>query len=211
MSAASSAGVGRWFAVVPAAGRSVRMGRPKLLLPWTDADGSQQTILGRVLATWRSMGPAAVVLVAHPDDADVAAVGREAGAEVVRPAVPPPDMKASIVAALEHLELHHHPAPADVWLTAPADLPQLSASVIERLLQSYDRNLPQIIRPVHAGRFGHPSLLPWSTAAEVGTIPTNRGLDYLFERLPFRSIESGAACLAADVDTPDDYRRLHDR
>jgi CTP:molybdopterin cytidylyltransferase MocA len=34
------------FAIIPAAGRSVRMGQPKLLLPW-----GQTTLLEHVLAT----------------------------------------------------------------------------------------------------------------------------------------------------------------
>lgn len=187
------------------------MGRAKLLLPWNDAELSDQTILGQVLATWRSAGPTAVVVTVHPDDVAVADVCRAAAVEFVQPAVPPPDMKASIAAALDYLQSKYAPSPADAWLVAPADLPNLSFSVIEKLLRAYDRTAPQIVRPTHAGRFGHPTLLPWLAAAEVGTIPTNRGLDYLFERLPFTAVEAGTPCLADDVDTPDDYRRLHDR
>ena len=39
----------RSFAVVPAAGRSRRMGRPKLLLPW-----GESTIIQQVLGAWRA-------------------------------------------------------------------------------------------------------------------------------------------------------------
>lgn len=198
----------RAFAVVPAAGRSVRMGRPKLLLPWGD-DG--RTLVEVVLAAWREGGVTHTAVTVHPDDVDLAAVCRAAGAEVVVPSQPPPDMKASIAAALGHIAELHAPTEADVWLVAPADLPRLAPSVIALLLQTYDPRHPAISRPMHAGRGGHPLLLPWSAATALSQIPDDRGLDWLLERLPCRAIEGGAACLAADVDTPDDYRRLHDR
>ena len=212
MSVESQPAADRWFAVIPAAGRSVRMGQPKLLLPVFDGQHETPLIL-KVIGVWKRSQPSASAVVAtvHPDDDALARLCREAGAEVVQPAVPPPDMKASIAAALQYLEERRAPTAADVWLTAPADLPELSPGVIVKLLQAYDRAAPQIIRPMHADRFGHPTLLPWSTKNEVGKIPADRGLDYLFERLPFAIVEAGPECLAADVDTPADYRRLHDR
>lgn len=204
--------VGRWFAVIPAAGRSVRMGEPKLLLDV--ADGCLWLpMIQKVIRTWRRAlpSPAAIVVTVHPEDAALAERCREVGADVVQPVEPPPDMKASIAAALDYLQAHHAPAPNDAWLTAPADLPGLSSTVIETLLCSYDRAAPRIIRPTHAGRFGHPTLLPWTTTTNVNEIPTNRGLDYLLKQLPFAAVEAGDACLTGDVDTPADYRRLQDR
>lgn len=212
MSTATSSADTRWFAVIPAAGRSVRMGQPKLLLEVNDGC-LVMPLIQKVIRVWgRSLPPpSAIVVTIHPDDDLLARHCRDEGAEVVQPAVPPPDMKASIAAALEYLQNRYAPSDQDVWLTAPADLPELARSVIEKLLQAHDRSTPQIIRPTHAGRFGHPTLLPWSTKSEVSKIPPDRGLDSLFERLPFLAVEAGPECLAADVDTPADYRRLHDR
>jgi molybdenum cofactor cytidylyltransferase len=210
MSAASATNGRRWFAVVPAAGRSVRMGRPKLLLPWDDA-GRRATLIERVLGIWRSLGPTAVVVTVHPDDAELAAVCRAAGAEVVQPTIPPIDMKASIGAALAHLRSTHAPADDDVWLAAPADLPELAPSVVRQLLEASSSAATPIVRPRHAGRFGHPTLFRWSCVGELESIPSDRGVDFLFERLPSLTVEAGPACLAADIDTPDDYRRLQNR
>lgn len=208
MTASAATAPRRAFAVVPAAGRSVRMGRPKLLLPWND-DG--RTLIEVVLAAWRAGGVTQTVVTVHPDDTDLAAVVRAAGAAVVTPDVPPPDMKASIAAALAHVAARYAPTDADVWLVAPADLPQLSPAVVSRLVQSFDPLQPAVLRPMHAGRGGHPLLLPWSAAAAIEKIPADRGLDFLLELLLWRAVEAGPDCLAADVDTPEDYRRLHDR
>ena len=211
MTAAATPRPPRVFAVVPAAGRSARMGRPMLLLPWNRDGRGERTLIEHVLSRWQSIAGLTVVVTVRGDDAELAAVCRASGAEVVQPAFDPPDMKASIRAGLEHLRATHTPADDDVWLTAPADLPELSPTVVAELLQAYDRARPMIFRPQHADRFGHPTLFPWSTANELASIPPDRGLDFLFERLPFTSVAMGRECLADDVDTPADYRRLHDR
>lgn len=198
----------RAFAVVPAAGRSVRMGTAKLLLPWGD-DG--RTLIEHVLSLWRSSGVTQTVVTTHPDDVHLAEICRVAGAKVVVPTLPPPDMKASVAAALEHLRTDYHPTHDEVWLVAPADLPHLSAAVIQQLLEHSRARRDVILRPAHNGKAGHPTLFPWSAAAEMHRIPADRGLDWLCETLRCELVEVGPACLAADVDTPDDYRRLRDR
>lgn len=210
MNAPARSDARRWFAVVPAAGRSVRMGRPKLLLPWNDGS-RRRTLIEQVLGIWHSLDPAAVVVTVHPDDVELANVCRAAGAEVVQPALPPVDMKASIRAAIDYLRIEHAPSDDEAWLAAPADLPQLAPGVVRQLLATTTSAAVPIVRPQHAERFGHPTLFRWSCVDELASIPTDRGLDFLFERLPSLAIEAGPDCLAADVDTPDDYRRLRNR
>ena len=53
----------RSFAVIPAAGRSQRMGQPKLLLPW-----GRTTVIEHVLGVWRASRVTHTVIVVHPDD-----------------------------------------------------------------------------------------------------------------------------------------------
>jgi CTP:molybdopterin cytidylyltransferase MocA len=69
------------LAVVPAAGRSRRMGRPKLLLPW-----GETTVIGATVAALHGGGIAEVVLVAPPGGGGLA---RWAAAEGWRLAVKP--------------------------------------------------------------------------------------------------------------------------
>ena len=82
------------FGIVPAAGRSSRMGTPKLLLPWGD-----KTLIASVLQAWRSSRVARVVAVVHPEEHELARACARACVEVVQPAAPPPDIKASVRAA----------------------------------------------------------------------------------------------------------------
>ena len=208
MHAASYSPASRAFAVVPAAGRSARMGSPKLLLPWR-ADGTP--VIAAVLDAWRSAAVERIVVTVHPDDAALAEVCRRCGAEVVVPAAPPPEMKSSIAAALEHLRRTAAPRDDDCWLVAPADLPLLAPATIRRVVAGYDSRRPTVVRPRHAGRFGHPVLLPWSMAADVSQLPPDAGLNALLGRPDRTEVACDADCIAADIDTPAEYAALRDR
>ena len=95
LSAASKdSAVSRFFAIVPAAGRSATMGEPKLLLPWTG-----RPLIEHVLSEWRASRASRMIVVVHPDDVALADVCRGNEANVVVPEVPPPDMKSSVCQA----------------------------------------------------------------------------------------------------------------
>src|SRR6186713_119297 len=119
----------RAFAIVPAAGQSVRMGRPKLLL-----DVAGQPLVRHVLDAWRAGGVEKIVVVMRRDDAALAEVVRAAGANVVQPAVDPPDMKTSIRHGLAFVGEQFQPQASDMWLVAPADMPGLSPAIIRHLI-----------------------------------------------------------------------------
>lgn len=193
------------FAVIPAAGRSLRMGRPKLLLPWGDG-----ALIEHVIATWRASQVRRIVVVAHPDDSPLARLAQDAGAEVVQPSDAPPDMKASVRVALEHLSASH-PAEIDAWLLAPGDLPGLTVATINRVIDAYrqfgaDRpGPPPICVASFRGRRGHPALFPWPLAAEVANLAAGDGLNTLLARHEVRLIPAGEDAISADVDTPEDY------
>ncbi len=121
-----------FFAIVPAAGRSRRMGQPKLLLPWGDA-----TIIESVLLGWRASQVEATIVVVHRDDQQLGDICRAAGAEVVVPNEPPPEMKDSIRYGIEHvMKINAGTSPAG-WLLAPADMPDLSVGVIDRVIEEW--------------------------------------------------------------------------
>ena len=193
----------RVFAVVPAAGRSRRMGQAKLLLPWREA-----TVIEQVLAAWQGSRVACVVVVVHPDDTELADVCRRAGAIVQVAATPPPDMKASVRLGLEWLDEHFAPTAADAWMLAPADVPELTSRQIDRVLAEFDPSAGEILVPVHAGRRGHPVLFPWPLAAEVPRLADDEGINALVKRHPVRELPNDDPGILTDLDTPEDYRRL---
>src|SRR5437667_12426851 len=97
----------RYFALVPAAGHSARMGEPKRLMPVAG-----QPLILHTLAAWQRSRVDQVVVVVRPGDDDLTAAvinqsrvqGPRSNVEIVVPDLPPPDMKASLQAALKHIE-----------------------------------------------------------------------------------------------------------
>jgi len=195
------------YAILPAAGRSLRMGQSKLLLPWGEA-----TIIETVLAAWQSSRVDRIYVVTHPDDAELAAICRRAGANVAAADVPPPDMKASIQLALETVRRKEAPTERDAWLVAPADIPQLSPRLVDRLLDAHDPLNPHILVPVCGPQRGHPVLFPWRLAEAVARLAPNQGLNALVDRNPIRQVECPPEeATWADIDTPEEYRHLRER
>ena len=199
------------FAIIPAAGRSSRMGQPKLLLPW-----GSTTVIGHVLSAWRASRVTRVVLVVHPLDHEIADIGRRLEATVVVPEVPPPEMKISVGLALDTIRTLFHPAASDAWLLAPADMPGIDAAAIDRLIDAYHRSVerapaPRIWAPSVGGRRGYPVLFPWSLADEVTRLGPDEGVDAIVARNIVETIDLGQHSVLEDLDTPEDYERLRAR
>lgn len=196
----------RLFAIIPAAGHSRRMGRPKLLLPFRGT-----TVLGTLLEALSVPRIAVRCVVVRADDE---ALTKEAQAHrgwVVHPPVDPPDMRASVEFALERIAERFRPASDDGWLLVPADHPLLPPALLMDLLTAWDARRPEILVPTYLGRRGHPTLFRWRTAAALREIPADRGLNWLLERLADQVTQWPCAFpeTIQDLDTPEDYRRIH--
>ncbi|HQU42461.1 MAG TPA: nucleotidyltransferase family protein [Pirellulales bacterium] len=193
----------RSFAIVPAAGLSLRMGTPKLLLPWRD-----KAVVEHTIEAWHAGGVDRVLVVVRADDAALAERVANCGAEVVGADPPPADMKASVKIGLARVSDRYQPCADDAWLTAPADLPSLSPIAIRRLLAAHHPAAPAVLVAAHQARPGHPVLFPWSYAGQIDTLAADEGLRQLIQRAAPRWIECGEGAVGADLDTPADYERL---
>jgi molybdenum cofactor cytidylyltransferase len=203
--------MGRTFAIVPAAGHSLRMGQPKLLMR---LEG--RPLIEHSLEAWRTGGVDRIVVVVRAGDAALAAA---IGAlpwpniDLVRPRIDPPDMKASVQAALRHVAERCSPANDDAFLVAPADMPRLSPEIIGRLIVEGIHRPGKIVVPTIGGHPGHPVLFPWELSAEVHALSAGEGLNALVDRGPSDLVACDLLVATssqpfADIDTPDEYRRL---
>lgn len=193
------------YAVIPAAGHSRRMGQPKLLLPL-----GGQTVLARLLTALELPEIICRAVVLRADDTALREEAQRWGAQVVCPAVDPPDMRASVEAGLAWIQATYQPADDAAWLLMPADHPLLERSLLAQLVQHFARLRPLGLVPTYAGRRGHPLLARWETVQELRTLPAEVGLNvWLRQRLDQiveYPVESQA--ILCDLDTPDDYARL---
>lgn len=192
-------------AIVPAAGRAARMGRPKLILPLGGV-----AVIARMVGALQEGGADVVVVVGPPAEfdgaAELARIVAESGARLIQPPAPTADMRASIELGLAWLGAG--PVPEAV-LIAPGDSPGLSASLVARCL-ARGREMPEaILVPTFGGRRGHPLLLPWRFASAIRDLPQGVGVNALLAEsagsvVPLAVDEAGAV---GDLDTPEDYRR----
>ncbi len=192
-------------AVVPAAGHSQRMGRPKLTLP---VDGG--TVIARVVQALRQGGVERVIVVAPPPDVSSTAAlvveAESAGARVITPAVRPEDMRASFECGLDALvEI----ANVSTVLLAPGDSVGITVGLVEQVVAHAKIHPDRLIVPVTNQRRGHPVALPQRLLQEIRALPKGVGINALLKRhhadvieLPVE--ETGAV---EDLDTPEDYAR----
>jgi molybdenum cofactor cytidylyltransferase len=198
------------FAVIPAAGRSRRMGQPKLLLPW-----GASTVIEHVLAAWSASRVDHVVVVVDPADRELARRCAACGVEVVVPDEAPAEMKDSVMLGLRWAE-HYQPDARDAWLVAPADMPGLKSEIINLLVDAHGAALARGEKPCiraarYSGRRGHPVLFPWPLAAEVARLGPDEGLDALVARRGLEHLDVPAGQIPEDFDTPEEYARLRAR
>lgn len=193
---------GLLHAIIPAAGESRRMGRPKLLLPLAG-----RTVLGRLLDALPPSIVSTRVVVVRPGDEPLTREAEACGAVVVRPPEPPPDMRCSVEWGLRYLRDRFHPTADDAWLLIPADHPLLEASVVEAVAERWRNGGGSIIIPTHHGRRGHPTLFSWPMAEEVFALPPDAGLNQLVRSHAGSVIEQpvDTSTLVTDLDTPEDY------
>ena len=146
------------FAIVPAAGHSRRMGQSKLLLPWRGT-----TVIEYVTDTWLRSRVTQVVVVARCDDVELTTRVASQPVVLVTPDLDPLDMKASIQHGIDYLNRTAGPRASDGCFIAPADLPKLSAAVIDRLIDAraaLSESACPVVLPYFGGQRGHPGLLP---------------------------------------------------
>ncbi len=194
------------IALIPAAGKSVRMGRPKLLLPLGD-----RTVLERVISAFTQAGVDRVLVVTPPDLPELAAVARSVGAEAVELPQQTQDMRATVQFGLDWIEKHWSPAPDEAWFLAPADHPVLAPEVVRQLAQAKEQHPGHsIFVPTHDGRRGHPALFGWNQVAAIRAFPAEQGLNAYVRGQGEKTLEVPVSVAGAlvDLDTPEEYAAL---
>jgi molybdenum cofactor cytidylyltransferase len=194
------------FALIPAAGKSTRMGRPKLALPLGD-----RTVLEHVIAALREAGIEHILVVVGPHAPELAPLAEAAGAHVLLLGEETSGMRATVEQGLQWLEDRFHPHADDTWLLVPADHPALAAWVVRRLQQALaEQRGRSIVIPTYQGRRGHPTLIGWRHAAAIRALPPDQGINAYLRRRGADTLELQleAPAILCDMDTPEDYERL---
>lgn len=193
------------IAILPAAGQSTRMGRPKLLLPF-----GTSTIVGSAVEALRAAGVGRIVLVRAPGASDLDAWARTERLEVAINPHPERGMLSSILAGLDLLGGSEVIASGgEPIVISPADMPAIRPSSIRALVSAHlasDR--PLAVGTFH-GKRGHPLVIAPTLASHLGDLDTNVGLKHLLASgHGLLELELDDPGVVRDVDTPADYRAL---
>ena len=194
------------FALIPAAGSSSRMGRPKLALPLGD-----RTILEHVVAALRQAEIEHILVVVGSHVTELADLAESAGAYVCIIEALPTGMRGTVEHGLRWLEERFAPRQEDTWLLTPADHPALDASIVMRLESAYAAEMQfSIVLPTYHGRRGHPTLFAWKHMAGIRTWPAELGLNTYVRQHVAETLEVAvnSASVLWDMDTPEDYEWL---
>ena len=187
--------------VVLAAGRSVRMGRSKLLLPW-----GTTTVLGQIVQQWHHLSARRIGVVCAAGNAPIVA-------EIERLAMPgthPIDSQSSASGMFGSVrsaaswqgwlpDLTH-------WAIVLGDQPHLKLTTLRQLLDLATKHYDVVCQPQYQGRFAHPVLMPKHIFLQLPQTRHETLRDFLQAQRVL-----GCACddsgLALDIDWPEDYLR----
>ncbi len=193
-------------ALIPAGGRSSRMGQPKLLLPL-----GRRTVLEHVIAALQAVDIPKILVVAAPDLAELATLARASGAEALLLPEATPDMRATVEHGLRWIEERWAPTERDSWLLVPADHPTLRPDVVEELVKARAQHRhASIFVPTFGGKRGHPVLLGWRHAEMLRAFRAGEGINVYLREQSEAVVEAAvdSAEIHRDLDTPDDYEQL---
>jgi molybdenum cofactor cytidylyltransferase len=191
-------------AIVLAAGKSTRMGRPKAMLP---VDGDD-TFLTRVVRTFLEAGVDDVVVVLGHEAEAIAAsfLGSGLRARLVEN---PSYEEGQLTSLVAGLSLVDRPG-VEATLVTLVDVPLVSPATVRAVIHRYRQTLAPIVRPTSGARHGHPFLIDRSlfdalrrADPESGAKPIVRA--HATATGDFDVDDEGAF---ADFDTPADYDRI---
>jgi molybdenum cofactor cytidylyltransferase len=186
-------------AILLAAGRSLRMGTQKLLLPFAG-----QTVIGHIADQVLAGGVRSAVVVVARHDQTVRAALTDRAVTFVENPDPAGDMLSSVRAGLRAL-----PADTSAAMIVLGDQPSITSELIRSLVGACQSCGGGIVTPVYSGKRGHPMLVAARYFDELLNYHDGVGLrglaaahhDDVFE-LPVP--EEG---VLMDIDYPDDYKR----
>jgi len=189
--------------VILAAGRSQRMGRPKLLLSW-----GKTSVIGHLILQWQALGAAQVTVVCAAGDAairiELDRIGFSAEQRVINPA-PEHGMFGSIQSAARwggwNSELTH-------WVIALGDQPHLPDTILRKLIEFSRAHPESICVPRQGGHRRHPVWLPRKAFLEIACSNAS-DLKAFLDHPPVavQFCELTETALELDIDHPEDYEK----
>ena len=185
-------------AIVLAAGKSERMGRPKALLPFRG-----RTFLGNILDA-----------ISHTSIEDTFVVLGHHRAEIEQSLSLPsvvfnPNYEQGMITSFQAgvRALSWDASGAFLFLV---DHPVVEPATIEAMIMNLAPN--RIVLPTFEGRRGHPVLFSSEVLEEILALPSTEGANIVVRKNPARIVEVPVSTpgILVDIDTPEQFEKLRE-
>jgi molybdenum cofactor cytidylyltransferase len=191
-------------AIVLAAGKSTRMGRPKANLPLEGGD----TFLSRIVRTFSVAGVDDLVVVLGHDADAIAGVFVRSG--MAPRFVTNPDYETGQLSSLlKGLDAVDRPGVTAALVTL-VDVPLVDASTVRAVIDRYLQARALIVRPIRGHEHGHPVLIDRSLFDEIRRADPTAGAKAVVRAYASAGgdVEVDDAGAFLDIDTADEYQKL---
>lgn len=188
------------WAIILAAGESLRMKRNKLLLPYRN-----QTIIEAVIGNIKQAQIEHILLVTGAYQDELVSATQHLELNYCHNNAYRKGMLSSVQCAFRNL-----PPSIKAVLIFPGDQPEIPGSVAAGLMEEQARSGKGLLVPVFAGKRGHPLLIHRRYREEIFRLDPEEGLRGLLKRFPgdVQEVKVNAPGILKDVDVPADYDEL---
>lgn len=189
--------------IILAAGLSIRMKQPKIILPWGNT-----TVIGRIIQEFQKGGVKEVVVVTGGYRDEVEAEAIKQGAQVIfNPLFENGEMIDSLKIGLSFIQQTN----AVGSFIALGDQPGIDHIDIAAMCDLFRLTQSRLIIPSYNMRRGHPWLIDRALWPEIMNLKAPQTMRDFIEskkdQIQYYDVQRSN--ILDDLDTPEDYQRLH--
>lgn len=190
------------WCLILAAGKSTRMKQQKLLMPWNG-----RTVVETTVEKALASNADEVLVVTGSHRSEIESLLKPSDVKIVVNESYQDGMLSSVLCGIKTI-----PSTVDAVLIMLGDQPMVQTSVINRIIEIYQKEGTKIILPVWKGKRGHPVLFDLQFREEMFGLKGNPGLRELLQRYPndVKEVEVDTSEIVEDLDTQEDYQKLKD-
>ena len=178
-------------AIILAAGKSIRMGRQKMLLPWGDG-----TVLGKVIKTLQASEIEDIILVTNSE------ISSSVSHHKLRITL---NDEGEMLTSIQ-LGLQAQKASVEAVLVCLGDQPQIEEGSVRSVCEAFQKSRSNLVVPSYQMRRGHPWLVARPLWDEILAIQRGSMREFLNTRASeIEYVNLDTPTILQDLDTPEDY------
>ncbi len=187
------------WAIILAGGESKRMGEPKMLLPF-----GVKTIIEAVAESVVSSEVEGSLIVLGAEKQRIEEKIKDYGIKSVFN----PDFQSGMLSSVQ-CGFKAVPEGTRAVLVVLGDQPRISSSIINQLIEAFNKTGKGIVLPVFEGERGHPVIIDMKYREEVENLSPEIGLRGTVYSHPedILEVEVDAPSILGDIDDETDYKR----